>query len=197
MYFTSHCPACLSASMSVIFLFKLLFSPYCLHPRNICGMFRILFLAVTASVQPNAHLHSSALNAFQAVSVSSGEKSNTQSKLLIGWYDLLLFRLNWRASLEIIRYILLLLGNSNGERSMSTLYSFQTILIREDKMCFQNVDFLQEIGWNKCALCSLTIKSDSCASLEDQIIFYVLKLCFYPRATISFGPKGKLWSSLD
>lgn len=48
--------------------------------------------------------------------------------------------------MEIICYILLLLGNSNGERSMSTLYSFQTILIREDKMCIQTVDFLQAVG---------------------------------------------------
>lgn len=75
--FMSHCLSCLSASMFVIFPFKLFSSCY-LHPLNICGMFCILFLAVTASVQPNAHLHSSALSAFQTVFVSSEKNQAPQ-----------------------------------------------------------------------------------------------------------------------
>lgn len=164
------------------------FCPWCLHPSNICGIFCVIFLAVVVSVQPNAHLHSSALNIFQVpFVVSSGVKSNLVNKLMICWCDVLFLILNWKASLQVICYILPLLGNCNEERDLCLLsIPFRLFLSEEANFIFQ-IQILQEIG-QSCSIlsvCYLSITYDSCSSHEDQIILEILKAGFYPRATTS------------
>ena len=164
------------------------FSSWCLHPSNICGMFCVLLLAVMVSVQPNACLHSSALNVFQAVFfISSGEKANLVNKLMICWYDVLFSILNWKASLQIICYILPLVGSCNEERDLCLLCVCFRLFLSEKPNCVFQMWILQEID-QSCSIfsvCSLSIRCNSCSSHEDQIILHILKAGFYARTTTS------------
>lgn len=147
-------------------------------------MFCVLSLAVTMSVQQNAHLHSSALNVFQVVFVvSSGEKSNSVNKLMIHWYDVLFSRLNWKASLQLICYILPLLRNCSEERDLCLLWVPFRLFLSEKADCIFQMLILQEIG-QSCSLFSGLCPSNTILAVlrRDQIILTNLKGRFLSKS---------------
>lgn len=112
-----------------------------------------VFLAVRVSVQPNAHLHSLALNACQAV-VSSGEKWDLVNKMLMHWYGVLFSILNWKESLQIACYILALLGNLVEKKYLYLFCIPSRLCLSEKTNSIFQMWILQEIAKN-CSIFSV------------------------------------------